>query len=176
MTKGKAGPGGLATPQDATATSGDVADYHVNLQARHDWDKRLLDGECTLEDALMVSALLGVPLSPVLIFKLEDAFTQQREGKRQLADSFGCARHGNEAQRITAELVRQQAYDLVLELHQRFPKRHVEHLPLTLSSARTKKAGSTAFKRASEILKVPEATVKKLYNAQRKQVTDRVKG
>jgi hypothetical protein len=148
----------------------------LRLNERDQWDVRLLRGECTLEDALAMSMHLCVPLSPLLIARVELAFDNHRQGGVQLAVSFGCDRAGNEAQSIRAGLVRRQAYALVLELHQEHPKGHGEHLALTLSSALTKKTGSTAFKRAAEILKVSEDTVKKHYNAERKLVADRRKG
>jgi len=149
----------------------------LRFDERDQWDVRLLRDECTLEEALAMSMHMGVPVSPLVMARVELAFDNHRQGGMQLAQSFGCDRAGNEAQSIQAGLVRRQAYALVLELHHKHPKGHSEHLALTISSARTKETTrSTAFKRAGEILKVSEATVKKHYNAERKLVPDRRKG
>jgi len=178
VTKRKTSPQGQVTPPNAGATSGDVAARQKWLEWR-EWlevERRLSSGVYTLEDALMITLRQGVRPSPWLIAHLEDAFTEHREGRRQLADSFGSVRAGNDAQAITAELVNRQCHDLVLELHNKWPKGSPQHLPLTVSSARTKKAGSTAFKRAGEVLKMPEATVRKHYLAGKKLVSDDSKG
>jgi hypothetical protein len=67
-------------------------------------DADLASGKFTLEDALMMTLHSGVPASPYLIARLEQAFEDQREGRRQLRESFGTGRHGNEAQTVRSEL------------------------------------------------------------------------
>lgn len=112
----------------------------------------------------MMTLLSGAPASPYLIARVETAFNDQREGRHQLADSFGSSRHGNEAQAIESELVARQVFALVDELHRRYPKGHPDHLPLSRSDYRTRKTGPTAYSRAAEILApMAEGTVIKHY-------------
>ncbi len=123
----------------------------------------------------MMSLHTGTSASPFLIAQLERAFQEHREGGLQLADSFGCDRHGNEAQAIVSELVARQVFALVNELHSRYPKRHPEHLPLSRAHARTRKSGLTAYSRAGQILSMGESAVVKHYT-RGKSLPDHLKG
>lgn len=131
----------------------------VQPRERAEWDARLARDECSLEDALMMTLLSGSAASPYLIHRVEAAFNDQREGRRQLSESFGTGRHGNEAQAIQAELLARQVFELVNELHHQFPRGHPQHLALSRSGSRTKKTGPTAFSRAAEIMQMAEGTV-----------------
>jgi hypothetical protein len=141
-----------------------------------EWEAGLSTGKYTLEDVLMMTLQSGNPASPGLVARIEQAFTDQREGRRELADSFGSGAHGNERQAIQSELIARQVFSLVDELHRRHPKGHPDHLPLSRSGSRTRKTGPTAYSRAAEILApMAEATVVNRYK-QGKSLPDRQKG
>jgi hypothetical protein len=140
-----------------------------------EWEAAFAAGAITLGDLLMLTLQAGKPASPALVALVEAAFTDHQEGRRQLADAFGIARCGNEAQAINAEILARQVHALVMELHERHPKGHEDHLALTLSGSRTKKTGETAFSRAAEIMRLSESAIAKHYY-KAKSLHDRGKG
>jgi hypothetical protein len=141
-----------------------------------EWEAGLSTGKYTLEDVLMMTLQSGNPASPGLVARIEKAFTDHREGRCQLGDSFGSGRHWHDAQAIESELVARQVFALVDELHRRHPKGHPDHMPLSRSGSRTRKTGPTAYSRAAEILApMAEATVVKRY-LEGKSLPERRKG
>lgn len=140
-----------------------------------EWEAAFAAGALSLADLLMMTLQAGKPASPALVALVETALTDHREGRRDLADSLGVGRHGNEAQAIKAELVARQVYGVVMELHQRHAKGDPAHLPLTRSGSRTKKTGETAYSRAAEIMRMSESAVVKHY-LRGKSLHDRGRG
>lgn len=62
------------------------------LAQRDEWDRRLMRKECTLEDALAMTMLIGVPASAYLVACYEAAIDTYKAGMvTDLAEPFGIA-------------------------------------------------------------------------------------
>ena len=67
------------------------------LAERDQWEQKLLRGECSLEDALLMILHTGAPASAYLLARVEQAFASYRDGQckttptsHDLAVAFGC--------------------------------------------------------------------------------------
>lgn len=60
------------------------------LAERDAWDRRLMEGKCTIDDAMSMCMYIGAPISPFMREQYEAAWNEYRsEKKADLADLLG---------------------------------------------------------------------------------------
>lgn len=74
---------------------------------RDTWEQHLMQGRCTLEQAMMMVLHVGAPASPYLVARMEQAFMAYSDGAcDDLAVAFGCAENRREKQKMIHETTR----------------------------------------------------------------------
>lgn len=77
------------------------------IAERDTWEQHLMQGRCTLEQALMMVLHIGAPASPYLVTRMEQAFMAYNDGDcDDLAEAFGCAENQRSKQRMVHETTR----------------------------------------------------------------------
>lgn len=118
------------------------------------WERRLMQGKCTIDDALSMCMALGVPVPPYVRESYERAWNTYRyEKKSDLAELLGVRITGRQQQVMETELLASHVRFLVDTFHgEGYPKTNPSNFD------------STAFHKAAERVNKSPSYVFDLYH------------